>query len=169
MVLVYGALLVMRAPIWQPLTLEGGNFGVGPTLWRVPVTLLGFDLGVAGWLPFIVLAAIGVWRLRAAGSAEAHATWQFGAFAALAPKFMPMYAVMWAPLLALWAAPDADRRGWLLVYGSLLPLAWYLDSGPLQGLFGAGWQVTAVLGLVGIAVLALWPTKGMGRIGLEQK
>ena len=163
-VLVYGALLLMGAPIWQPLTLEGGNFGVGPTLWRVPVVLWGFDAGAAGWLPFVVLAAVGAWMLRVrAASASAHAAWQFGAFAALAPKFMPMYAVMWAPFLALWAAPDADRRGWLLFYGALLPLAWYLDSGPLQGLFGAGWQVTGVLGLVFIALLALWPLKALLR------
>lgn len=162
--LVYGALLLLGAPILQPLTLEGGNFGVGPTLWRVPVVLWGFDAGPAGWLPFLGLAALGAWvlTLRSA-SAPAHAAWQFGAFAALAPKFMPMYAVMWAPFLALWAAPDADRRGWLLVYGALLPLAWYLDSGPLQGLFGAGWQVTGVLGLVFIALLALWPLKALLR------
>ncbi len=160
--LVYGALLFMRAPILQPLTLEGGNFGVGPSLWRVPVVLLGFDLGIAGWLPFLLLVLAGVLLLRARrAGAEAHAAWQFGAFAALAPKFMPMYAVMWAPLLALWAAPDADRRGWLLVYGVLLPLAWYLDSGPLQGVFGSGWQITAVLGLGSIALLALWPLKAM--------
>jgi len=164
-VLVYGVLLALRAPVWQPLTLEGGNFGVGPTLWRVPVTLWGFDLGVAGWIPFLVLAAVGMWRLRARGDAPAHGTWQFSAFAALAPKFMPMYAVMWAPLLALWAAPDADRRGWLLVYGALLPLAWYLDSGPMQGMFGAGWQVTGIIGIVGIALLALWPMKAMGGAG----
>jgi hypothetical protein len=120
----------------------------------------GLDLGPAGWLPFalVVFAGIAWWRGRG-GSAPEHAAWQFGAFAALAPKFMPMYAVMWSPLLALWAAPDADRRGWLLVYGTLLPMAWYLDSGPLQGLFGAGWRVCAVLGLLFIAVLALWPLK----------
>lgn len=163
-VLVYGALLMMRAPILQPLTLEGGNFGVGPTLWRVPVVLMGFDLGPAGWIPFLMLLAVGAFLLHRSGEgAPAHGAWQFGAFAALAPKFMPMYAVMWAPLLALWAAPDADRRGWLLVYGVLLPLAWYLDSGPMQGMFGAGWQVTGILGLVFIALLALWPLRAMLR------
>ncbi|MEO5987867.1 MAG: hypothetical protein ABIU54_06800 [Candidatus Eisenbacteria bacterium] len=160
----YGALLMMHAPILQPLTLEGANFGVGPTLWRVPVVLLGIDLGPAGWSPFLLLVAWGAWRMRKGGvGAEAHGAWQFAAFAAFAPKFMPMYALMWAPLLALWAAPDADRRGWLLVYGVLLPLAWYLDSGPLQGVFGAGWQVTGVLGLVSIALLSLWPLRAMLR------
>ena len=110
------------------------------------------------------MAALGAWllRLREADAPE-HAAWQFAAFAALAPKFMPMYAVMWTPLLAIWAAPDADRRGWLLVYGTLLPLAWYLDSGPLQGLFGPGWQATSVLGLLFIALLALWPVKALLR------
>lgn len=157
---VYGALLLLHAPILQPLTLEGGNFGVGPTLWRVPVVLLGFDLGPAGWIPCLLLIAAGAWWLHKRGAgAEAHGAWQFGAFAAFAPKFMPMYAVMWAPFLALWAAPDADRRGWLLVYGVVLPLAWYLDSGPMQGRFGAAWQVIGILGLVFIALLALWPLK----------
>ncbi len=158
--LVYGVLLAWGAPVWQPLTLEGGNFGVGPTLWRVPVVLAGFDLGAAGWLVFVAIAAAGAVLLgrRGAGAAD-HAVWQYGAFAAFAPKFMPMYAVLWAPLLALWAAGDADRRGWLLLYGAALPLAWYLDSGPLQGLFGLGWQVVAIAGLVAVGLLALWPLR----------
>lgn len=158
--LVYGVLLAWGAPVWQPLTLEGGNFGVGPTLWRVPVVLAGFDLGAAGWLVFVAIAAAGAALLgrRGAGAAD-HAVWQYGAFAAFAPKFMPMYAVLWAPMLALWAADDPDRRGWLLLYGAALPLAWYLDSGPLQGLFGLGWQVVAIAGLVAVGLLALWPLR----------
>lgn len=160
----YGWLLLMHAPILQPLTLEGSNFGIGPTLWRVPVVLTGLDLGPAGWLPVLSLIALGAAILsRRRAGVEAHAVWQFGAFAALAPKFMPMYAVMWAPLLAVWAASDADRRGWLLLYGSLLPLAWYLDSGPLQGLFGGGWRIIAILGSVFIALLALWPLRDLLR------
>lgn len=159
-VLVYGVLLAWGAPVWQPLTLEGGNFGVGPTLWRVPVVLWNFDLGPAGWAVFLALAASGGVLLckREAGVAD-HAVWQYGAFAAFAPKFMPMYAVLWAPMLALWAAGDPDRRGWLLVYGAALPLAWYLDSGPLQGMFGIGWQVVAIAGLLGVGLLALWPLR----------
>jgi hypothetical protein len=162
--LVYGLLLAWGAPVWQPLTLEGGNFGVGPTLWRVFVVLLHFDLGPAGWLPFVALAAFGAWWLSRRGAAsEDHAVWQFGAFAALAPKFMPMYAVLWAPQLSSWGSRDPDRRGWLVLYGAALPLAWYLDSGPLQGLFGAGWQVVAVGGLLGVALLALWPLRVLAR------
>lgn len=158
--LVYGGLLALGAPIAQPFTLEGGNFGVGPTLWRVPVVLAGFDPGIVGWLPFALLALVGAALLaRRNASIPDHAAWQYGAFAALAPKFMPMYSVLWAPLLAAWAAGDPDRRGWLLVYGALLPLAWYLDSGPLQGLFGLGWQVVAIAGLVGVALLAMWPLR----------
>ena len=164
-VLVYGALLVMRAPVLQPFTLEGGNFGVGPTLWRVPVTLLHFDLpGATGWLPFAALLAAGVALLvRRGAPLEAHAAWQYGAFAALSPKFMIMYAIMWAPLIAVWAAKDPDRRGWWLLYGATLPLAWYLDSGPMQGLFGIGWQVVGVAGIIGVALLALWPLAEMRR------
>lgn len=161
---VYGTLLFLRAPIWQPLALEGGTFGVGPTLWRVPVVLAHFDLGPAGWLAFLAVAAVGVFALRGrSATVTDHAAWQFGAFAALAPKFMPMYAVLWAPFLALWAAGDPDRRGWLLLYGAALPLAWYLDSGPLQGVFGLGWHFVAVAGLVGVAALALWPLREMLR------
>lgn len=156
--LAYGALAALGGDVLQPLRLEGASFGVGPTLWRVPVVLAGWDAGPAGWLPCLALMAVGAFVLgrRGAGVPE-HAAWQFGAVAALAPKFMPMYAVMWAPLLAVWAAGDPDRRGWLLVYGALLPLAWYLDSGPLQGLFGFGWRAVAVMGLPAIALLALWP------------
>lgn len=161
-VAVYGGLLALGAPIAQPLALEGGNFGVGPTLWRVPVVLAGFDLGLAGWLPFALVTLAGTIVLaRRHASIPDHAAWQYGAFAALAPKFMPMYSVLWAPLLAAWAAGDPDRRGWLLVYGSVLPLAWYLDSGPLQGLFGLGWQAVAIAGLVGVAALAMWPMRVM--------
>ncbi|MFN8587759.1 MAG: hypothetical protein U0704_08130 [Candidatus Eisenbacteria bacterium] len=163
-VLGYGALLALGAPVWQPFVLEGANFGVGPTFWRVPVVLTGFDPGAAGWLPFVALALVGaVLLLRRHASIADHAVWQYAAFAAFAPKFMPMYAVLWAPLLAVWAADDADRRGWLLLYGTALPLAWYLDSGPLQGLFGFGWHVVAVLGLLGVAALALWPLRAVLR------
>lgn len=156
--IVYGAFLAVRAPVLQPLTLEGANFGVGPTLWGVPVMLAHLDLGAAGWL---AVAALFVWGLavllpRRAGAGD-HAAWQYGAFAALSPKFMPMYLVMWAPLLCVWASRDADRRGWLLLYSTLLPLTWYLDSGPLQGLFGPLWRWIALVALPGIALLALWP------------
>lgn len=163
-VVVYGALLALGAPVAQPLALEGGGFGIGPTLWRVPVVLAQIDLGLAGWLPFVAVCAFGVWRL--VGRCEdpaTHATWQFGAFAALAPKFMPMYAVLWAPLLAVWAGRKSSRRRWLFAYGALLPLAWYFDSGPLQGLFGVRWQVLAVTALVGIALLSLWPLQNINR------
>ncbi len=161
-VAAYAALLAWGAPVWQPLTLEGGNFGVGPTLWRVFVVLRHFDPGPAGWLPFVALVAAGAWWLgRRRASTADHAVWQFGAFAALAPKFMPMYAVLWAPQLSAWASRAPDRRRWLALYGGVLPLAWYLDSGPLQGLFGRGWQVVAIAGLLGVALLALWPLRAM--------
>lgn len=159
---VYGAFIALGAPVLQPLELEGATFGVGPTLWRVPVALMRIDPGPLGWLPCLALIGWGVARLWGA-RAPAHAAWQFGAFAALAPKFMPMYAVMWAPLLCVWAGRDPDRRGWLLVYGALLPFAWPLDSGPLQGMFGVSWHLVAALGLIGLAALALWPVWSMAR------
>lgn len=157
---VYAAFIAAGADVLQPLRLEGASFGVGPTLWRVPVTLLGWDAGPLGWLPFAALAGLGaVWLVRRHAESPSHAAWQYGAFAALAPKCMPMYVAMWAPLLALWTARDADARGWWIVYGAVLPLAWALDSGPLQGRFGPFWQGAAVLGLLAIAALALWPLR----------
>lgn len=161
---VYGVFIRVGADVLQPLRLEGASFGVGPTLWRVPVTLFGWDAGPVGWLPFAALALVGVvMLLRHHADAPAHATWQYGGFAALAPKCMPMYVAMWSPLVALWAGRDPDARGWWIVYGALLPLAWVLDSGPLQGLFGPLWQGIAVVGLTGIAALALWPLSHIAR------
>lgn len=157
-VVAYGTLLALGAPIAQPFALEGGSFGVGPTLWRVPAVLARLDLGPSGWLPLAAVVAWGAWRLTRRGEdAATHAASGFGAFAALSPKFMPMYAVMWAPLLSVWAGRAPDRRRWLVAYGTLLPVAWYLDSGPLQGLFGTPWQVVAATALVGVATLGLWP------------
>lgn len=157
---VYATFVRAGADVLQPLRLEGGSFGVGPTLWRVPVTWTGWDPGPLGWAPFALLAIVGlVWLVRRQADGAAHAAWQYGGFAALAPKCMPMYVAMWAPLLAVWAGRDADARGWWVVYGALLPLAWALDSGPLQGLFGPVWQGIAVVGLTGIAALALWPLR----------
>jgi len=157
---VYGVFMWAGADVLQPLRLEGGSFGVGPTLWRVPVTWWGWDPGVLGWAPFAALALSGIVLLmRRHADGAAHAAWQYGGFAALAPKCMPMYVAMWAPLLAVWAGRDADARGWWVVYGALLPLAWALDSGPLQGMFGSLWQAIAVAGLFGIAALALWPLR----------
>jgi hypothetical protein len=162
--LVYGAMLALRAPVWQPLQLEGDFFGVGPTLWRVPAEFLHIHPGILGWLPLVALVAWGAARLvRRGAPTEDHAAWQYGAFAALAPKFMPMYFIMWAPLVAAWGGRDPDRRGWLVAYGAALPLAWYLDSGALQGMFGASWRIIAILGLVGIPLLALWPLKALAR------
>jgi hypothetical protein len=156
--IVYGGFLALGAPVLQPFALESAKLGVGPTLWGVPAVLAHLDLGAAGGLAFAVLFVWGLAVLlpRRADAGD-HAAWQYGAFAAVSPKFMPMYLVMWAPLLCVWAARDADRRAWLALYCTLLPLAWYLESGPLQGLFGPLWRGIALVGLPGIALLALWP------------
>ena len=124
---------------------KGGQFGVGPTLWRVPVVLAHLALPtLAGWMPVVALTLVGaVWLMRRDASAVEHGVWQFGAFAALGPKFMPMYAIAWAPFLCVWAASEASRRRWLWWHGLALPLAWFLDSGPLQGLFGPVWCAVA--------------------------
>ena len=160
---VYGALLALGAPVWQPLELEGGSFGIGPTLWRVPVVLAGWDPGALGWAPFAVVALAGaVWLARRRAPPAGQAAWMFGAFALLSPKFMPMYAVMWAPCLAAWVAGPWGgevgrrnrRRVWWVAYGALLPLAWYLDSGPLQGRFGPAAQGGAAGVLLVIALMA---------------
>jgi hypothetical protein len=157
-VIGYGIFLALGAPVLQPLVLEGGRIGIGPTLWVLPTVLLGLDPGLAGWLPFAALFAWGVATLARRGAdAPQHAAWQYGAFAALSPKFMPMYAIMWAPLVCAWCAREPARMRWLALYGSVLPLAWYLESGPLQGLFGPAWKAVACVGLPFGALLALWP------------
>lgn len=156
--LVYGALAALGAPVLQPFALEGAAFGIGPTVWRVPTVLAGFHPGPSAWVPFAALAVVGIVLLRRRrASVPDHAAWQFGAFAAFGPKFMPMYFILWAPLLVLWSAADGSRRRWLALYASVLPLAWYFDSGPLQGGFGPLWQVAAAVFMVAIAMLALWP------------
>lgn len=161
---VYLALALAGAAVWQPLVLEGRKFGVGPTLWHLPASLWGVDPGLLGWQPFALLSLYGAWWLRRQrADAAAHGAWQFAAFAAFAPKFMPMYAVIWMPFLAVWAAREPARLNWLRAYGVLLPLAWYLDSGPLQGLFGPAWRAVAIAGLFGIALLSLWPIWALHR------
>ena len=154
---VYGAFLALGAPVWQPLALEGASFGIGPTVWRVPTVRFGLDLGPAGWLPFLVVAAVlAVRLLRRRADTPAHGLAQYGAFAALAPKFMPMYVVMWGPLIA---AESAERRLglWLTVYGTLLCLSPVLESGPLQGQFGRVPEALAIVLLPVTALLALYP------------
>jgi len=156
--LVYADFAALGAPVLQPLTLEGGAFGTGPTLWRLPAVFGHIDPGLWGWLPFVALAAWGLARLGARGAgAPAHAAWQYGAFAALSPKFLPMYALLWTPLLGVWAGAEPRRKTWLVLEGTLLALAWPLESGPLQGLFGAIWRAIAILGIAAMGLLALWP------------
>lgn len=156
----YGAFLAWGAPVWQPLLLEGGSFGVGPTLWRLPTVFLGFDPGATGWLPFLVVALYGAVRLRRAGADGAsHAAWSYCAFALLAPKFMPMYVILWAPLLAIAAAEPSPvfSRPWLVAYAVALPCAWVADSGPLQGLFGTGPRVLALVLILLVPLMLLAP------------
>src|SRR5262249_34322427 len=114
--------------------------------------------GLWGWLPFAALAVWGLARLwaRRAG-APAHAAWQYGAFAALSPKFLPMYALLWTPLLAVWAGAEPRRRTWLALEGTLLALAWPLGAGPLQGMFGPAWRALAIAAIAAMGLLALWP------------
>jgi hypothetical protein len=163
-ILVYGAFLALGAPVWEPLRLEGGYFGVGPTLWRLPVEWWGLSPGPAGWLPCLGLMGAGavlLWRRGA--PASDHAAWQYGAFAALTPKLMVMYVIMWAPLLVVWGAESARGRRWLVAYGVVLPLAWYLESGPLQGRFGLAAWALAVAGTLVVAILSLAPVAMLAR------
>jgi hypothetical protein len=154
LVAVYGALLVLHAPFWRLLFVQTGRFGVGHTLWRAVMILGGVTLPGWAWVPFAVVWIAGLlWiALRRAGSVAA-AVWTYGSYALLSPLFMPMYVVMWAPALAVWAAARARRAAWLAVAGVLLPLSFYVDSGPIQGLFGPGWQAVAKI-LLCLSVLA---------------
>lgn len=155
---VYGAFLFLGAPVWQPFVLEGGHFGVGPTLWALPVLTWGWSPGLLGWAPLLVLFVAGaVALLRRRARAEQHAAWGYGAFAALSPKLMPMYVIQWAPLLAVWGVENRASRAWLVAYGIVFPVASTLQSGPVQGMFGPFWQAVAIVGLVMVALLALVP------------
>ncbi len=165
-----------RAFVWP----ESAGFGAGPTLWCVPATLWGLDpgdvgatgatgatgavgaVGALGGLP-LALALVGgaVWLARRRAGAPAHGAWGMGAFAALVPAFAPASAILWAPLVCAWAGEDPDRRGWWLLYAVALPLAAWLDGGPLQGALGVSWQGLAALGVVAAALLALWPLKAL--------
>jgi len=161
-VLVYGALLLLGAPVLQPFQSQADHFGMGPTLWRVPAVLAGFDPGPVGWLPFILLATAGIILLvRRRAGAESHGAWQFAACAALFPKFLPMYALIWIPLLGVWSTGHVDRQRWLVLEGTFLPLAWICESGPLQGAFGPFWQWTSGIVVLGTGALALWPIAEM--------
>ena len=155
---VYGVFIALGAPVWQPVVLEGGHFGVGPTLWALPVARWNWDPGPLGWLPFALLFALGtVMLVRRRAPAHHHAAWSWGAFAALSPKLMPMYVIAWAPLLAVWGSESRAAHGWLLAYGMALPLASYLQSGPVQGMFGPAWQAVAIAGLALVPLLSLVP------------
>lgn len=147
----------------SPLALvrpEPVAFGTGPTLWRVPALLANLAPGPWGALPLGLLLALGavLLSLRRADMAD-HAAWGAGAFAACAPALGAAAPILWAPLLAAWAGPDPDRRGWWLLWASLLPLAAWLDAGPLLGALGPTWRLLAALGVTGTALLALWPLR----------
>lgn len=165
--LVYGVFLVLGAPVWEPFTLHRASFGVGPSLWRVPIVLWGFDLGAWGWAPFlIVVVGYGLLQRRTGWTLVEQAVWGYAGFAMLGPKFYPMYALMWAPLVAVWTAGGGvARRWWWALLGVLLPLSLYLDSGPLQGRFGTMAQVWAVLGLLALPLAHLYPQIAVWREG----
>jgi hypothetical protein len=156
---VYGACLAAGAPVWQPLILEGSKFGVGPTLWRV-LRLLGCpDLPIWSWMPWGLVWCGGMaWLAMRRARLVDQLVWTYSALAFLSLKFMPMYVVIWAPALAAWVAEARSTRlAWLSLTGLLLPLSWYIESGPIQGLFGPGVRIAAIVGLLAGALCALWP------------
>jgi hypothetical protein len=154
----YLILLALGVPVWQPFVLLHSDFGHGPTLWRIPFVWYGLDLGPWAWPPLLLALAGGAWWLRSRGSGPlGHAAWIYACFALLSPKAYPMYVVIWAPLLAAWVAEDRSGRvGWWALYGALLPLSLYLDSGPLQGMLGAAVQWLAAAGMLATAGCAVW-------------
>lgn len=155
---VYGACLAAGAPVWQPLVLEGHKFGVGPTLWRVLRLLGSPDLPAWSWLPWALAWGGGTaWLARRGAGLVEQLVWSYAVFAFLSLKFMPMYVVVWAPALAAWVAQRrAERLAWFALTGLLLGLAWYLESGPVQGMFGPAARAVAVAGLLGGALCGLW-------------
>jgi hypothetical protein len=139
---------------WLPPAQPGG----GVSSWRLVHALTGFTPGAWAWLAALALLAAGfAWlRPRRAG-APAYAAWAFGACALFAPCFPAREVMPFAPLLAVWAADDPDRRGWWFITGLALALGVALE--PLA--LGEGGRVTGqLIGWAGIAaatLLALWP------------
>ncbi|HKQ57459.1 MAG TPA: hypothetical protein VJY35_06295, partial [Candidatus Eisenbacteria bacterium] len=166
--LVYAAMTVAGLPWMRELSGQAGEFGSGPTLWRLPQLWLGFELGRFAMVPFVVALAIGWWRLiRRTADGVSLLAWCWGCFALLAPKLLPMYVVMVAPGLAVWVAREGGRGRflWWGLYGFALATVWYADSGPVQGLFG---PVGVALG-AGVIVLTvaldLWLLREVWRKG----
>ena len=144
---IFGAI----GPVWPRFTCEG------PTLARV-ASAFHVGTGIAPPVVFLLalLAVVTIALVRGRGAADV-AVAGFGAFAALAPRFAVGQAVLWAPVLSHWAADDPDRRGWWLVYGTALPVAFALSRGALAGDAGASWRGIAVLGVAGAVALGAWP------------
>ncbi len=158
---VAGALVVGRFGTWAgawPEAIAAPVAGAGPTLWRVP-----FALGVAvpawiAWGIVLALAAWGAWRLVRRGEGDAAiGAWAFAAFATCAPGADAAHLVAWLPLLVAWCAGDPDRRGWWILEGLALPIAFVLEGAPLSGAWGPLWRAMAMAGLLGAGALALWP------------
>ena len=158
---VAAAYLVMPAigmPWWRDIEVHAVEFGVGPTLWRLPALWLGLELGRFAMLPFAALLALGWWRLwrREADGVELGA-WLWGCFALLAPKMWPMYVVVVSPLLAVWVSRGGRPRFiWWGLYGFAFSTVWYADSGPIQGLLGPAGVALAAFVLTFAVALDAW-------------
>ncbi len=156
---IYLGMTLLGIPWRRDLGLEASAFGVGPVLWRLPALWWGLEPGPLAWVPEVILMAFGSLLLgrRRADGVEL-AAWMWGCHALLAPKLLPMYVVMVAPVLATWVAraPHEGRLNWWALYGLALGTAWYADSGPLQGLLGPGGVVLGAAGMLFPVALAAW-------------
>lgn len=142
----------------QPWRLAWAAPGAGATLGRLAEGFAWHPPAALAWGACVAWAAAGLVLLaRRPGRVLAHAVWTFGALAAFAPRFVAVDAVAWTPLLALWSAGDPDRRGWLVVYGALLPAAGALAGPAVHGAWGPMWRLTGMAAILGMAALALWP------------
>jgi hypothetical protein len=132
---------------------------VGPTAWRLPAVLAGWDPGAIAWVPFGLVLIVGTVLLwRRAGDTADQGTWAWAAFAALGHAIAPASVLAWAPLLSVWASRDPDRRGWWLVYGAALPVAWLLDAGALT-VPGSPWRSVAACAIGAVVLLSAWPLR----------
>ncbi len=131
----------------------------GPTLGRLAEAFAARPPAAFAWAAALAWAVVpAVWPRTPRADVPAIAAWTFGALALFAPRFLPVHAIVWVPLLGVWAGGDPDRRGWLLVWGTLLPAAGAIERVALHGALGPAWRLTALVAVAGIAVLGAWPS-----------
>jgi hypothetical protein len=154
------ALRFLAPHAWNWAWLPPAEPGGGVSLWRLAHAGSAFVPGEWGWLPVAALLLAGCTALARRGAgAPALAAWTFGVFAVFAPSFPVREALPFAPLLAVWAADDPDRRGWWFLEGFALALCVVLELLATRTGDRTTWRFIGIAGIAGTALLALWPLR----------